>query len=102
MLLKQTAQISDPFQQAQVRRLQGLIRYALGQAQGTASILVDAARALEPFDAHLARATMLEALEAARVTGRFATAGESALDVCRAARAMPLPPGSPNHYRKFR
>jgi len=54
--------------------------------------LVDAARALEPFDAHLARATMLEALEAARVTGRFTATGESALDVCQAARAMPLPP----------
>src|SRR6266571_852906 len=94
LLLEQAAEISDPFQQARMRRLQGLIRYALGQAQGTPSILVDAARALEPFDARLARATMLEALEAARVTGRFATAGESYLDVCRAARAMPLPPGS--------
>ncbi len=94
LLLKQAAEISDPFQQARMRRLQGLIRHALGQAQGTASILVDAARALEPFDAHLARATMLEALEAARVTGRFTATGESALDVCRAARATPLPPGS--------
>jgi hypothetical protein len=94
LLLEQTAHISDPFQQARMRRLQGLIRYALGQAQGTASILVDAARALQPFDARLARATMLEALEAARVTGRFTAAGESDLDVCRAARAMPLPPGS--------
>jgi len=93
LLLKQAAEISDPFQQARMRRLQGLIRHALGQAQGTASILVDAARALEPFDAHLARATMLEALEAARVTGRFTATGESALDVCRAARATPLPPG---------
>src|SRR6266571_481454 len=77
LLLEQTAEVSDPFQRARMRRLQGLIRYALGQARGTASILVDAARALEPFDARLARATMLEALEAARVTGRFATAGES-------------------------
>jgi DNA-binding CsgD family transcriptional regulator len=94
LLLEQTAQISDPFQRARMRRLQGLIRYALGQAQGTASILMDAARALEPFDAHFARATMLEALEAARVTGRLAEPGESALDLCRVARAMPLPPGS--------
>ena len=51
-----------------MRRLQGLIRYALGQAQGTPSILVGAARALQPFDARLARVTMLEALEAAHVT----------------------------------
>ncbi len=94
LLLEQTAEISDPFQRARMRRLQGLIRYALGQAQGTASILVDAARALEPLDPYLARATMLEALEAARVTGRLSAAGESDLDVCRAARAMPLPPGS--------
>jgi DNA-binding CsgD family transcriptional regulator len=94
LLLEQTAQISDPFQRARMRRLQGLIRYALGQAQGTPSILMDAARALEPFDPHFARATMLEALEAARVTGRLAASGESTLDVCRAARAMPLPAGS--------
>jgi hypothetical protein len=94
VLLEQTAQISDPFQRARMRRLPGLIRYALGQAQGTPSILMDAARALEPFDAHLARATMLEALEAARVTGQLTASGESDLDVCRAARAMPLPPGS--------
>jgi hypothetical protein len=94
LLLEHTAEISDPFQQARMRRLEGLIRYALGQAEGTPSILMDAARALEPFDARLARATMLEAFEAARVTGRFTAAGESDLDVCRAARAMPLPPGS--------
>jgi DNA-binding CsgD family transcriptional regulator len=91
LLLEQATEISDPFQHA---RMQGLIQYALGRAPGTPSILVGAARALEPFDAHLARVTMLEALEAARVTGRFTTAGESDHDVCRAARAMPLPPGS--------
>src|SRR5260370_1230850 len=95
LLLEQAAETGDPFQQARMRRLQGLIRSALGQAQGPASILMAAARALEPFDAHLARATMLEALEAARVTGRFTATGESDLDICRAARAMPLPPGSP-------
>jgi DNA-binding CsgD family transcriptional regulator len=94
LLLEQAAQISDPFQRARMRRLQGLIRYALGQAPGTPSILVGAARALQPFDVHLARVTMLEALEAARVAGRFTAAGESDHDVCRAARTIPLPPGS--------
>jgi DNA-binding CsgD family transcriptional regulator len=94
LLLEQTTEISDPFQRARMRRLQGLIQYALGRAPGTPSILVGAARALQPFDVHLARVTMLEALEAARVTGRFTAAGESDHDVGRAARAMPLPPGS--------
>src|SRR5260370_815986 len=94
LLLEHTAEISDPLQQARMRRLQGLIRYALGQAPGTASILVDAACALEPLDPYLARATTREALEAARVTGRLSAAGESDLAVCPAAPAMPPPPGS--------
>ncbi len=94
LLLEHTPEVSDPFQHARMLRLQGLIRYALGEPQGTASILVEAARALQPADIRLARATMLEALEAARVIGRFAASGENLLDVCRVARGMPLPPGS--------
>jgi hypothetical protein len=90
LLLEEAAHIGDPFQRAKAQRLQGAIRYALGEAKGTVSVLVEAARALEPFDVRLARAAMLEALSAARVTGRFTAPAESELDVARAAhRALP-------------
>jgi DNA-binding CsgD family transcriptional regulator len=95
LLLEEAAHIGDPFQRAKAQRLQGAVRYALGEAKGTVSVLVEAARALEPFDVRLARAAMLEALSAARVTGRFTAPAESELDVARAARAMPLPAGYP-------
>jgi DNA-binding CsgD family transcriptional regulator len=94
-LLEETAHLGDAFQRARAQRLDGAIRYALGETQGTVSVFVNAARALEPFDIHLARATMLEALSAARIPGRFAAPGESEIDVARAARAMHLPPDHP-------
>src|SRR5260370_35524426 len=86
LLLEQTTEVSDPFQHARMLRLQGLIRYALGEPQGTASILVEAARALHPADIRFARATMLEALEAARVTGRFPPTRASVLHASPLAR----------------
>jgi DNA-binding CsgD family transcriptional regulator len=94
LLLEETGPLGDGLQRARAQRVQGVISYALGQTQGTVSTLVDAARALEPFDVHAARATMLLALEAARVPGRFTVAGESEVDVATVARAMPLPQGS--------
>jgi DNA-binding CsgD family transcriptional regulator len=87
-------EIDDPLQRAVAARLDGLIRYTVGDAPQTASILIGAARALETFDIHAARDTLLEALAAARVTGQFTAPGESEIDVGLAARAMPLPPGS--------
>jgi DNA-binding CsgD family transcriptional regulator len=86
--------IDDPLQRAKADRLDGAIRYTVGDAPQTASILVGAARALAPFDIHAARDAMLEAHAAARVTGRFTAPGESERDVGLAAREMPLPPGS--------
>jgi DNA-binding CsgD family transcriptional regulator len=88
------ADIADPLQRATALRMQGAIRYALGEAQAAVPILIDAARALRPFDAHLARATLLQALAAARATGRFAAPGEAEADIAAAARTMPLPPGT--------
>ena len=85
--------VDDPLQRAVAARLDGLIRYTVGDAPQTTSILIGAARALEPFDIRAARDTLLEALAAARVTGRFTAPGESELDVGLAALAMPLPPG---------
>ena len=85
--------IVDPLDRARARRLRGSIGYALGEAAGTASTLMDAARALDPFDRCVARATLLEALAAARVTGRLTAPGGGERDVSRLALAMPLPPG---------
>lgn len=87
------SEIDDPMQRARAARLDGSIRYAVGETSRTASILIEAARAMEPFDIHVARHTMLEALAAARVTGVFTAPGEAERDVALAARAMPLPAG---------
>jgi DNA-binding CsgD family transcriptional regulator len=87
------AEISDPLQRATALRLQGALRYALGEAQAAVSILMQAARALEPLDAHLSRATLLQALAAARATGRFAASGETEADIAVVARAMRPPAG---------
>jgi DNA-binding CsgD family transcriptional regulator len=95
LLLEETAHLGDEFQRAKAQRLDGTIRYALGETDGTVRVFVNAARALEPFDIHLARATMLEALSAARIPGRFAAPGESEVDVARTARAMPLSSDDP-------
>jgi DNA-binding CsgD family transcriptional regulator len=83
--------LSDPFHRACAQRLIGAARYASGETAGTASMLVDAARGLERVDLELARATMLQALAAARVTGRFTAAGEDYRDIAIGARAMPRP-----------
>ena len=88
------AEFVEPLLHARAQRLHGAIRYALGEAHGTASILMEAARALGPADPRAARETMLHALAAARVTGRLTAPGESEVDVAAAARAMPLPDGA--------
>ena len=93
VLLELAADVDDPLQQARVARLDGAIRYTVGDASETAGILIRAARALAPFDLHAARDAMLEAHAAARVTGRFTAPGESEVDVGLAAREMPLAPG---------
>jgi DNA-binding CsgD family transcriptional regulator len=86
--------IDDPQQRARAAAIEGAIRYAIGDTAETVTILVEAAKALRPFDVHRARDALLQALAAARVTGVFTAPGESEIDVALAARAMPLPPGS--------
>ena len=86
-------ELDDPLLHAHTLRLEGAIRFALGDGAGTVSILLDAARALEPFDIHLARETLLDAYSAAIYSARFAGGG-GALQVAEAALAMNLPPGA--------
>jgi DNA-binding CsgD family transcriptional regulator len=57
--------LQDPLQRALARSLEGGIRFALGQGGETASIMLEAARSMVPFDISLARQALLEALEAA-------------------------------------
>src|SRR5271166_2542210 len=79
------AQLDDPLDRAQARRLEGRIQLALGEPDEAPSILLEAARAFEPLDVRLTRQTLLSALEASLYARQFAHDGP--LDVARAARA---------------
>jgi len=91
LLSKASSQLTDASQRAQAQRLRGELAFVAGQGGDTATILLQAARALEPFDARLARDTHLEALEAAIHAGRFGTSGglvEAGREAARAARSL--------------
>ncbi|MDD9369680.1 MAG: helix-turn-helix transcriptional regulator, partial [Acidimicrobiales bacterium] len=94
MLAAALPHMADDHTRALGLRLLGTARYARGEAHGTTSVLLDAARALAPHDLSSARATLLDAQAASRVTGRYTVAGESELDVGRVAGEIPLPEGS--------
>jgi DNA-binding CsgD family transcriptional regulator len=83
----------DALQTAKVERLRGLV--AVDQRRGTdgASLLLSAARLLEPLDAGLARETHLEALGAAMLAGDLGRPGgmREAAEAARAARPGPEP-----------
>ena len=81
-----TPQLGGPLARAQARRLDGRIRFALGQARETSSVLLEAARALAPIDPYSAREALLEALEAAVYAGWSASQAVLA-EIAGAARA---------------
>jgi hypothetical protein len=58
-------------------------------------MLIDAARALYPFDRIEARATLMMAFAAWRPNGRLALPGEGVIAVCAAARSMPPDASAP-------
>ena len=86
LLEEATPKLGDPLARAQARRLQGTIRFALGQADEAAPVLLEAARALAPADVRAARAALLEALEAALYAGWSASRAVLAGDSGRGAR----------------
>ena len=91
LLAQASSQLTDASQRAQAQRLRGELAFVAGQGGDTATMLLQAARALEPFDARLARDTHLEALEAAIHAGRFGTSGglvEAGREAARAARSL--------------
>ena len=84
--------LGGPLARAQARRLDGRIRFALGQAGETSSVLLEAARALAPIDPYSAREALLEALEAAVYAGW--SASQAVLtEIAGAARATPAASG---------
>ena len=85
-------QLDDPAKHAAALRVQGTIRYALDQSAEAAAVLLDAGRRLAPLDTGLARATLLEALAAARISGRLARAGAGGADIAQTVRSWPAPP----------
>jgi DNA-binding CsgD family transcriptional regulator len=88
------AELADPRQRIVAERLQGAIHFALNQPAQTASILLAGARRIAPLDPGQARAALLDALAATRVSGRLAPAGAAGPDIARAVRSLPPAPAS--------
>ncbi|HTQ91608.1 MAG TPA: LuxR C-terminal-related transcriptional regulator, partial [Streptosporangiaceae bacterium] len=93
LLEEATPLLGDQLARVQVRRLQGTIRFALGQAGEAPAILLEAAQALAPFDVHGARQSLLEAFDAALFVGWSASRAVLA-EIARAARDIPAAGGS--------
>jgi DNA-binding CsgD family transcriptional regulator len=89
-----TPLLPDELGRARAQRLQGAIRFALGEGGETPAILLRAARALEALDVRLARETLLEAVEAAHWAGPFATGGVI-VEIAEAARSVRVSAPSP-------
>ena len=84
----------DDVQRARVALLRAHLAFARGLGREAPSLLRDAARRIEPVDLELARETYLIAWAAAVFAGRLAGRGEL-LEISRAARDLPPPPGPP-------
>jgi DNA-binding CsgD family transcriptional regulator len=68
------------------------LAFVASRGRDAPSLLLKAARRLEPIDAGLSRETYLQALSASMFTGRLALGG-GVLEVARSAAAAPPPPG---------
>ena len=84
----------DEFQHARVDLLRAHVTFASGLGSDAPPLLLKAARRLEPFDLELARETYLTAWRAAGMAGHLAGPGVL-VEICRAAQALPPPPGTP-------
>ena len=78
----------DEFQRAQVDALRARISFAANRGSEAPSLLLAAAKRLEPLDVRLSRETYLDALTAAVFAGRLGGAADAPL-VATAARAAP-------------
>jgi DNA-binding CsgD family transcriptional regulator len=80
----------DELQSARAELLRGEIAFASGMSRDATPLLLKAARRLESLDPGLARETYLASWMAALFAGNLARADDLP-EVCRAARAMPVP-----------
>jgi DNA-binding CsgD family transcriptional regulator len=74
----------DGLARARARRLEGQSLYAAGQMPEATSVLLDAARMLQPLDTRLARDTLLDAFVAAQFSG-----GAWMAEFLQAVRSVP-------------
>jgi DNA-binding CsgD family transcriptional regulator len=77
--------LHDPLARAQARTLEGDILFAAGESATATSVLLEAARMIEPYDVRRARNTLLGAF-AAQLTSRR---GAGIAEVLRAVRSVP-------------
>ena len=82
------------FQQARADRIGAGLAFWTNRGSEAPSLLLKAARRLEPIDLELSRATYLHALMSGSFAGRLALGG-GVLEVARAAAAAPPPPHPP-------
>jgi DNA-binding CsgD family transcriptional regulator len=81
----------DELQRARLERLRAEIAFARTRGSDAPSLLLDAARRLEPLDAAMARETHLEAMAAAMFAGRFGD-HPGVRETAEAAQAAPPAP----------
>jgi DNA-binding CsgD family transcriptional regulator/tetratricopeptide (TPR) repeat protein len=84
----------DESQRALVELLRAQVAFGAGDWTNAPPLLLKAARRLESFDLDLARETYLTAWGAAGLAEDVA-ARDVLVEICRAARALPSPPGAP-------
>jgi DNA-binding CsgD family transcriptional regulator len=87
----------DDLERARVQLLRAHIAFASRRGRDAPPLLLRAARELEAVDPRLARATYLDALNAALFAGRLAT-GCTALEVAKAALGGPSSPQPPHAW----
>jgi DNA-binding CsgD family transcriptional regulator/tetratricopeptide (TPR) repeat protein len=77
--------LTDPLASARARRLEGDILFAVAEFAAAPSVLLEAARMIGPYDARLARDTLLEAFAAQQLSSRRATGTAELLQALRSA-----------------
>ena len=84
----------EELERARLERLRAEIVFARTRGRDAPTLLLDAARRLDPLDAAMARETYLEAMAAAMFAGRLGD-GPSVREAAEAARAGPAAPQPP-------
>jgi len=78
-------------QQTTIDLVRGQLAFLTSRGSEAPSLLLKAARSLEPIDVGLSRATYLDALSAAMFAGRLASPGSGVVEIARATAAAPPP-----------